>query len=67
MFRINSQEARPRVEGKQCYRTRGLATRPPADLSAGVLLFLLLVQSLFKTPSPVGRAREETELSHAHL
>ena len=37
------------MEGKQCYRTRGLATRPPAGLSAGVLLFFLLVQSLFKT------------------
>lgn len=67
MFRINSQEARTRVEGKQCYRTCGLATRPPAGLSAGVLLFFLLVQSLFKTPSPVGRARVEAKLSRAHL
>lgn len=65
MFRINSQEAWTRVDGKQCYRTRGVAARPSA--AHEVLLFFLLVQGLFKPPSPVGRARVETKLSHAQL
>ena len=39
----------------------------PSTCSARVLLFFLLVQGLFKPPSPVGRARVETKLSHAQL
>ena len=43
MFWINSQEAWTRVDGKQCYRTRGVAARPPAAHGSCCFSFLFRV------------------------